>query len=464
MSSKPLSDLSVPQIDLILAKLHLKAPSRYNGDERLELLQCSAIYSRYLSEYKNGDISAHFDKSGKFIDFSTNDKCVSGIFCFNEHTKGKQYPCTVCSDEVTNKNDDTGNGRLLCNGCDHYFHNSCNNKKVSPALFEALKDSPEYVKVYCPHCCFSINSVETNLKKVEDGVNTVIDKVDNINKKLDDSKFLYSQMASKPTSTINNTVTDKLVKQLHNQQKTLKVEETAERNKRTILVRRPMDNTITSSGNIRKQFNKQYPDVIIRNCRITAGGSFKIELDKEEEVVKVSQTWKDNLFGGNDGIVSPEDLHTGGIIKHVYEDYPQDEIEEEIKNNYPVSKVEFFKRNGEFTGTIKLIFNDRKSLVDALTGRVICIHSNRHLLEEYKPSPRVIKCNRCQAFGHIARRCRSTKPKCGKCGEDSHESEGCNSSVRKCAHCNEQHETGNRNCKVMKQKLEEIINRAQYGF
>ena len=125
----------------------------------MKLLSCSIIYNRYLSEYEKGNISAHFDKSDKFIDFSTNDSCVLGIFCFNEHTKGKTYPCSVCSNEVTSKQDDTGNG-LLCNGCDLYFHNSCNNKKVSQQLFDALNKSPEYVKVYCPHCCFKINSIE----------------------------------------------------------------------------------------------------------------------------------------------------------------------------------------------------------------------------------------------------------------------------------------------------------------
>ena len=85
-------------------------------------------------------------------------------------------------------------------------------------------------------------------------------------------------------------------------------------------------------------------------------------------------------------------------------------------------------------------------------------------MEEYKPLPRVIKCNRCQAFGHIARRCRAEKPKCGKCSEQSHETMNCTSSAKKCAHCNEGHETGNSACHVIKSKLDEIRQRAQYGF
>ena len=158
----PLPNVSLSQINDILDKFNMTAPENYDCAGRVELLRCSTIYNRYLSEYETGNISAHFDENGKFTDFSTTDSRVSGIFSFNEITKGKQYPCTVCANEVTSQNDDTGYG-LLCNGCDHYFHNSCNNKKVSPELFVALNDSPEYVKVYCPHCCFPI-IVPTTIK------------------------------------------------------------------------------------------------------------------------------------------------------------------------------------------------------------------------------------------------------------------------------------------------------------
>ena len=119
------------------------------------------------------------------------------------------------------------------------------------------------------------------------------------------------------------------------------------------------------------------------------------------------------------------------------------EMEEQIKTRYPVSKVDFFKRSGNFTGTIKLTFNSKDELKAALDQRVIAIRNQRYLIEEYKPSPRVVKCHRCQGFGHIASRCRSARPKCGKCCDETHETKDCSSNVRKCAHCNENHETGN---------------------
>ena len=76
----PLTDLSIPQIDKILEKLHLKAPRDYNADDRIELLWHSTVFRRQLNEYENADIQARFDRKGNFVDFQTVDEVVSGIF------------------------------------------------------------------------------------------------------------------------------------------------------------------------------------------------------------------------------------------------------------------------------------------------------------------------------------------------------------------------------------------------
>ena len=460
MSSKPLSDLSVPQIDLILAKLHLKAPSRYDADERLELLQCSAIFRRHLSGYDNGTILAKF-KNGNFIDFETSDEVVKGIF---PHAAGKnilQYPCVICAGEVTDNRDKSGFG-LHCSGCESYFHNSCNDHPINVKLYDALKDSPSYVRTFCSNCNNAMNDVASKLKRIDRKVSSVSTKVEECSDKVSNLKSFSSVVGGvKPQM---NKATNQLVKQLSAQNKAVKVEETEERNKRTLLVRKPTDVDIRDSKGIRKAFNKEYPGVIIRNCRVTAGGSFKIELDDPDEAKAVTSDWKDDLFGGNEGVVSPDALHTSGIVKHVYLDAPEDEIKTSIMDKYPVSNVEFFKRNGNFTGTMKVTFNTRKDLMDVISDR-IKVFEQRYLLEEFKPMPRVIKCNRCQVFGHIARRCRSETSLCGKCGTKGHESDKCLSTLKKCVHCKKDgHITGDKSCEVMKQKLDEIKQRSQYGF
>ena len=79
----------------------------------------------------------------------------------------------------------------------------------------------------------------------------------------------------------------------------MNTEETEERNKRSTPVRKPADINITNSKHIRSHFNKKHPGMIIQNCRITAGGPFKIELDTEEEAESLKANWTREQFGGN---------------------------------------------------------------------------------------------------------------------------------------------------------------------
>lgn len=463
MSLVPLTDLSFSQMDLILQKFQLYAPSNYDGEDRLNLLNCNVIYRKYFENYESSEVLAKFSSKGKFMDFQTTDEEITGIFSSVDGSNTLLYPCVLCCCEVTDKNDKTGNG-LHCSGCENYFHNACCDHPISEALFKALKDSPSFVKTFCKDCNISMIDTSQRLKRVDKKMSEVRTKVNTISDVLETNKSQYSQVLANgtPPSSVSG-ITKKIVKQLAAQNSAAKEKESKLRDKCSLLVRKPMDKNIRNSKDIRKAFNKEFPGIVIVNCRITAGGSIKIELDNEDDVKKVSENWKSSLFGGNSGITPPQSLQTSGIVKHVYVDCTEEEIEQNIKSNYNVSKVEIFKKNGEMTGTVKVTFNSQKDLQDVTLDR-IKIFAQRYLMEEYKPSPRVIKCHRCQGFGHIARLCRSNLPKCGKCGETSHESDSCTSSVLKCAHCNENHITGDKSCKVMKQKLEQIKERYNYGL
>ena len=69
----------------------------------------------------------------------------------------------------------------------------------------------------------------------------------------------------------------------------------------------------------------------------------------------------EELFGGNEGIVSPETLHTSGNIKHVYEEVEESELVDNINNRYNVSNVELFQRDNKYTGTLKVTFKERNA-------------------------------------------------------------------------------------------------------
>ena len=90
----------------------------------------------------------------------------------------------------------------------------------------------------------------------------------------------------------------------------------------------------------------------------------------------------------------------------------------------------------------------------------VSIFNQRYRVEVYKPKPRIIKCNKCQRFGHVERICREDKPVCGKCTSRNHETKDCvvESENYKCHHCDGNHITGNNECEVMKEKMEERKN------
>ena len=164
--------------------------------------------------------------------------------------------------------------------------------------------------------------------------------------------------------------------------------------------------------------------------------------------------WDKTLFGGNEGIVKRQPQHTAGLIKQV-EHLPEEQIIEEINEAYPNARVELFKKQGRFIGTVKIIFKDEESLNKALENKVKLNHQI-YIVEVFVPKPKVIKCNKCQAFGHVARMC---DPKntavCGKCSVKGHETKDCmvDEEQYKCAHCGENHITGSYTCSKVKEKL-----------
>ena len=227
-----------------------------------------------------------------------------------------------------------------------------------------------------------------------------------------------------------------------------------ERLKCTRVVIRPEDTNIRTSRDIRKAFNKHYQDIVIKHCRLTASGSITFEFDDEATAKVVENNWSNDYFGGNKGMKIPGDFNTVGIVKYVYDDIPEADMEREILQNYSgvITKCEFLKRRSDktFNGMIKLEFSSRVGLLQVIDDRIrFC--NQRYIVEEFKKKGRVIKCGKCQGWGHIHRYCKRP-PKCGKCSE-KHESKTCTITAGfKCAHCGKGHMAGSFDCEVYKEK------------
>ena len=222
---------------------------------------------------------------------------------------------------------------------------------------------------------------------------------------------------------------------------------------------------VKNSSDIRSKLTKEFPLAAYRNTRTTPGGSIVIEADDIETANKIKEGWRKTWFGGNAGVVEARDNPPAGVVKHVLPQGKTDEeIVTEIENRYPNCEVDLFKTNNKFNGMLKITFQEDKDL-DSLIKDRITIFQQKLLVDRYNYKPRVIICHRCQKFGHLERLCRSEHPVCGKCGSKEHESEDCeiNAEDYKCAHCGGNHKTGDKKCIVVKEKLQNIIDRKN-GF
>ena len=177
------------------------------------------------------------------------------------------------------------------------------------------------------------------------------------------------------------------------------------------------------------------------------------EFEDEQSAQNVQTQWSEQYFGGNKGMKTPGETNTCGVVKYVFDDVSETDIESSIKEKFENADCDFFKRksDGRFTGMIKVDFKDRATLQEVIKGK-ITICSQRYIVEEYRRKSRVVKCNKCQGWGHIYRFC-TRDPKCGKCSE-KHETDSCTiTSGFKCAHCKEDHKAGSSVCKVFKEKM-----------
>ena len=109
-------------------------------------------------------------------------------------------------------------------------------------------------------------------------------------------------------------------------------------------------------------------------------------------------------------------------------------------------------------------FDKEEHLQDALNNK-ITIFEQRYIVEKYVFKPRVIKCDHCQKYGHIARICRSETSVCGKCRSKEHDTENCTveEDEYKCFHCDGNHRSGDKTCLVHQTVEEDMKNRFQYG-
>ena len=455
-----LKDLTPPLFSSLLVQINLRAPKAAKDKawaNCYKVLQCSELYmgkfEGVLPEAINCKLNDELDcvmnlSSGSGVDFLS-------LFSID-------YPCNLCHGPVSDEKDDTGNG-LQCSTCKSYYHNSCAapEYRLSPELLVAIEGSPVNVCVYCPKCIMKGQAVT---------LASLVERVDKLYD-LAEKKPLASQLLFSPN---NPSKTHRFVKPVPSS-----VSKT-ERDERTRVVIKPLDVKIVSSRNIKSAINKRYKDedIFLVNCFAPAGGSFVLEMESKEMAEKLDGIWDTTLFSGNKGLkkLSSVTENCIGVIKDIEDaGITEEELVAEIKDQLPLeadSVVEVFKtynrrtRKKEFTGTVKMTFKDRASLVEATKSRSIKINHQRQQVQEWCQKPKVKYCYKCLKIGHVAHRCRNGKQNCGKCNATDHQQRECSvtdPNKFKCGHCDGKHATGSSFCSTMKEEMDKIMSWQHHG-
>ena len=237
--------------------------------------------------------------------------------------------------------------------------------------------------------------------------------------------------------------------------------------KTTLIVQKPKNKELTNSYMIRKAFYKDHKNTPMKAGIVTASGSIKLQFQDEETRDKVLQNWTKNSLGGNEGAVIPSFGRKIGIIKEVDKDLDRECIIEEVTKAYPGTEIDIFMKNGKSMGIIKLTFKDQDGY-DAAKKNGVIIENGKYIVEEYISKPKVIRCYRCQAYGHISRLCRSLKVRCGNCCEEGHESKDCEKDTEqskpKCLHCKLNHRTGSNQCEYYRNVEDKVRAAYKHGY
>ena len=200
-----LSDLKLDLYrNLLETNLEISVPDFYTRDQLHEILKMFKIYKTKFPATNPGDLVAIFNDED-FVDI----KDSNGVLLF-----GREYclaPCAICNIAVADGDGKLGQG-LNCSGCSRWFHNHCNVEPLSNEAFLCLSDSPEYVRVVCPHCLVgernladSVNSVNSELECIKTNFSnefqtvkqSIADLSISIKKVLNDDICHFSDISSK---------------------------------------------------------------------------------------------------------------------------------------------------------------------------------------------------------------------------------------------------------------------------
>ena len=171
LSFIPLSDLTLDLYrNILLSHLEIDVPVTYTREQLHELLKILKIYKNKFASADPGELTAVFNNKD-FVDLENSE----GVLMF-----GIGYcvaPCAICNIAVTDGIGKLGQG-LNCSGCGRWFHNNCNNEPLTSDAFSCLSESPDYVRVVCPHCFVGERNLDKSMESLNNELKNMKSEMD----------------------------------------------------------------------------------------------------------------------------------------------------------------------------------------------------------------------------------------------------------------------------------------------
>ena len=217
-----------------------------------------------------------------------------------------------------------------------------------------------------------------------------------------------------------------------------------------------------SSIQIKKEFAKHYPLKRLVHAFNTTRGNVHLEFASKEETDNVYDSWQPNYLGDASSvrkITNTEKPNRAVIIKGVPKELTEQEIQNSLNEQFDGSKgTRFVKRDTTVLGTVKIVFKTdddvQKALEHGLFIDMIYYSPSLFIQKEIQ----IIRCFKCQKFGHVSPNCKS-ETKCGHCsGEHSFQNCENKTETPKCANCGGIHPANSQSCDAYQRQLALVFN------
>ena len=141
---------------------------------------------------------------------------------------------------------------------------------------------------------------------------------------------------------------------------------------RTVVISNIMDwRLVKDSKEIKRQFNNIYKGVVITSCFATKGGSVFIQLDREEEAVRVVDTWSPSFFSGGNNHTATKckllaRMNTSVIVKGVDTSITESDLTHTLEKTYSGVTVTRFVKNKRPMTTVRIDFKSAEEQEDCI--------------------------------------------------------------------------------------------------